>query len=104
MISRAAGTREAGRRAAGRLAMLLAMLLAGLGPVRAGEAAGRPPAGAWAGREGTGKAPRRPVADAFALYAQGDAAAAARQLAPLAEAGNARAQALLGFLYEKGHG
>lgn len=43
-------------------------------------------------------------ADAFALYARGDYVAAAAGLRPLAEAGNARAQGMLGFLYEYGHG
>jgi len=41
---------------------------------------------------------------AFTLYAKGDMTAAARLLLPLAEAGDARAQALLGYLYERGQG
>lgn len=41
---------------------------------------------------------------AYALYAKGDYPAAAEQLAPFAWRGKARAQALLGFLYETGKG
>lgn len=44
------------------------------------------------------------VARAFALYAKGDYQAAAALLTPAAVAGDARAQALLGFLYEYGRG
>lgn len=44
------------------------------------------------------------VARAFALYAKGDYQAAAALLMPAAVAGDARAQALLGFLYEYGRG
>ena len=51
-----------------------------------------------------GPAQARSLADPFALYARGDYAAAAARLMPMAEAGNARAQGLLGFLYEYGHG
>ncbi|MDQ0503321.1 tetratricopeptide repeat protein [Xanthobacter agilis] len=40
----------------------------------------------------------------MALYAKGDYMAAARLLTRLAEAGDARAQAMLGLLYEYGHG
>lgn len=50
-------------------------------------------------RSGTGS-----TAAAFALYAKGDYAAASRLLLPLAESGDARAQALLGFLYQYGQG
>ena len=46
----------------------------------------------------------RPAPDAFTLYARGDYAAAAARAVRLAEAGNARAQGLLGFLYEYGRG
>nr|WP_245431041.1 tetratricopeptide repeat protein [Rhodoplanes roseus] len=42
--------------------------------------------------------------EAFALYARGDYAAAVPRLVRLAQAGNARAQGLLGFLYEYGRG
>jgi uncharacterized protein len=45
-----------------------------------------------------------PMSDAQAAYARGDYIAAAKQLARLAAAGNARAQGLLGFMYEHGHG
>jgi TPR repeat protein len=41
---------------------------------------------------------------ASAAYARGDYARAANELSYLAESGNARAQALLGFLYENGFG
>lgn len=41
---------------------------------------------------------------AFSAYARGDYTVAAALLRPLAEAGNARAQGMLGFLYEYGHG
>ncbi|QRG08072.1 sel1 repeat family protein [Xanthobacter dioxanivorans] len=44
------------------------------------------------------------AARAFALYARGDYRAAATLLTPLAFAGEARAQGLLGFLYEYGKG
>lgn len=46
----------------------------------------------------------RPEARAYELYARGDYPAAAAQLMPLAWRGKARAQALLGFLYETGKG
>jgi TPR repeat protein len=39
-----------------------------------------------------------------AAYRRGDYAAAVREWRPLAEQGNARAQAALGFLYESGMG
>jgi len=39
-----------------------------------------------------------------AAFARGDYVRAARHLGPLAQAGNARAQAMLGFLYENGFG
>src|SRR5215813_2786741 len=45
-----------------------------------------------------------PTSSAWAAYARGDYVAAARRLEPLAAAGYARAQALLGFLYEYGRG
>ncbi|QRG06050.1 sel1 repeat family protein [Xanthobacter dioxanivorans] len=45
-----------------------------------------------------------PTANAYALYARGDFQAAAARLTPLAFAGDARAQGLLGFMYEKGRG
>jgi TPR repeat protein len=41
---------------------------------------------------------------ATAAYDHGDYVRAARDLAPLAEQGNARAQGLLGFMYENGFG
>jgi TPR repeat protein len=44
------------------------------------------------------------VARATAAYARGDYLRAASVLSPLAQRGNARAQALLGFLYENGFG
>lgn len=44
------------------------------------------------------------VADGLAALARGDHAAAAAAWRPLAEAGEAEAQARLGFLYEKGRG
>jgi uncharacterized protein len=44
------------------------------------------------------------MSDALAAYARGDYVAAAKQLTRLAAAGNARAQGLLGFMYEYGHG
>ncbi|MFS8039331.1 tetratricopeptide repeat protein [Xanthobacter sp. AM11] len=47
--------------------------------------------------------PRTP-GDAYAAYARGDYMAAGALLAPLAWQGDARAQALLGFLYEYGKG
>lgn len=53
---------------------------------------------------GTGLAAPALALDAFALHARGDDAAAAVRLARLAEAGDARAQGLLGFLYEHGRG
>lgn len=42
--------------------------------------------------------------DAYALYARGDYVAAAQILFPKAAAGDAKAQGLLGFLYEHGQG
>jgi TPR repeat protein len=53
---------------------------------------------------GFGSPAQAGLSDPFALYARGDYAAAAARLMPMAEAGNARAQGLLGFLYEYGHG
>lgn len=47
---------------------------------------------------------RAGASDAFAAYARGDYVTAAARLRPLAEAGDARAQGMLGFLYEQGHG
>jgi uncharacterized protein len=44
------------------------------------------------------------MSDALAAYARGDYVAAAKQLTRFAAAGNARAQGLLGFMYEYGHG
>ena len=44
------------------------------------------------------------VAQATAAYARGDYLRAAGMLLPLAQRGNPRAQALLGFLYENGFG
>ena len=46
----------------------------------------------------------RVLSDALAAYARGDYIAAAKRLTWLAAAGNARAQSLLGFLYEYGYG
>jgi TPR repeat protein len=51
-----------------------------------------------------GSPARAGSSEAFALYARGDYVAAAELLRPLAEAGNPRAQGMLGFLYEYGHG
>lgn len=45
-----------------------------------------------------------PLSDASAAYARGDFSAAAKRLTRLAARGNARAQGLLGFMYEYGHG
>ncbi len=45
-----------------------------------------------------------PMSEASAAYARGDFPTAARRLTRLAVRGNARAQGLLGFLYEYGHG
>ncbi len=42
--------------------------------------------------------------EAGAAYERGDHAAAVRELRPLAERGDARAQYNLGFMYKKGHG
>ncbi len=75
------------RSAFGRLA--LAALL-GFSPMMAGSAL----AGARADE----------TAKAMSLYAKGDYMAAAALLTRLAEAGHARAQAMLGLLYEYGHG
>ena len=44
------------------------------------------------------------MSDALTAYARGDYAAAAKRLTRLAAAGDARAQGLLGFMYEYGHG
>lgn len=44
------------------------------------------------------------IGDAFSLYARGDYQAAAARLTPLAFAGDARAQGLLGYMYENGKG
>jgi len=44
------------------------------------------------------------LAKGKAAFLRGDYTRAARQLGPLAQAGNARAQAMLGFLYENGFG
>lgn len=76
-----------GRRVALARAALALAVAAGLaaapGPARAGGA-------------GTAKA--------MSLYAKGDYMGAAALLTRLAEAGDARAQAMLGLLYEHGHG
>lgn len=53
---------------------------------------------------GSGGPAQAGSSSAFALYARGDYAAAAARLMPLAVAGDAEAQALLGFLYEYGRG
>jgi len=45
-----------------------------------------------------------PLDDAYAAYQQGDYASALRLFRPLAEQGNARAQTLLGLMYEDGQG
>ena len=45
-----------------------------------------------------------PLDDASAAYQQGDYASALRLFRPLAEQGNARAQTLLGLMYEDGQG
>jgi TPR repeat protein len=45
-----------------------------------------------------------PLDDAYAAYQQGDYACALRLFRPLAEQGNARAQTLLGLMYEDGQG
>lgn len=47
---------------------------------------------------------RADTSRAMQLYAKGDYMGAAALLTRLAEAGNARAQAMLGLLYEHGHG
>jgi uncharacterized protein len=44
------------------------------------------------------------MSDALAAYARGDYVAAAKRLTRLAAAGEPRAQGLLGFMYEYGHG
>ena len=44
------------------------------------------------------------LSDAVAAYARGDYVTAAKRLTLLAVAGNARAQGLLGFMYEYGYG
>lgn len=44
------------------------------------------------------------LARGTSAYAHGDFVRAARELSPLARRGNARAQALLGFMYEHGFG
>lgn len=64
-------------------AVLAAGLVTGPGPARAGSA-------------GTAKA--------MSLYAKGDQMGAAALLTRLADRGDARAQAMLGLLYEHGHG
>lgn len=51
-----------------------------------------------------GHAGQRDATGAYALYARGDYQAAAALLEPLAFAGDAKAQGLLGFLYEYGRG
>lgn len=53
---------------------------------------------------GTSAVHADPVQTATAKIARGDFAGAARQLAPVAKRGNARAQVMLGFLYETGQG
>lgn len=53
---------------------------------------------------GTSTVHADPLQTATAKIARGDFAGAARQLAPVATRGNARAQAMLGFLYETGQG
>jgi TPR repeat protein len=45
-----------------------------------------------------------PLPAASVAFARGDFVAAARLLPPLAERGNARAQTMLGFMYETGQG
>lgn len=65
-------------------AALLAISLLGLGAMQ--------PAGASGLTRGTN------------AYARGDFVRAARELSPLARRGNARAQAMLGFMYEHGFG
>jgi len=45
-----------------------------------------------------------PVSDGVTAFHRGDYPTAARKLIPLAERGNAEAQALLGFMYEYGRG
>jgi hypothetical protein len=45
-----------------------------------------------------------PLARGTAAYSRGDYVLAARELSPLAQAGNAKALGLLGFLYEHGFG
>jgi TPR repeat protein len=45
-----------------------------------------------------------PVSDGVIAFRRGDYPTAARKLIPLAERGNAEAQALLGFMYEYGRG
>ncbi|WP_407654398.1 tetratricopeptide repeat protein [Bradyrhizobium prioriisuperbiae] len=64
--------------------LLLAIWLLGIAPIQ--------PAGAGGLSRGT------------SAYAQGDYVRAAKELSPLARRGNARAQAMLGFMYEHGFG
>lgn len=70
-----------GDRARKLAALLLAACLAAPGPALAGA-----------------------TTDAFALYARGDYKAAAARLMPLALAGDAKAQGMVGYLYENGYG
>src|SRR5262245_7504479 len=51
-----------------------------------------------------GSARADPMSAASAAFMRGDYVTAARRLGPLAEAGNPRAQAMLGFVYEYGRG
>lgn len=72
--------------------LALAMLSLGLAATAPVAAASR--ASAWSGT----------LSEASALYVRGHYAAAARLLVPRAEAGDAGAQGMLGFLYEQGQG
>jgi uncharacterized protein len=72
--------------AAGRYlsALLLVVLLAGAGTIRAADADG--------------------LTRGTAAYSRGDYVRAVKELSPLARRGNAQAMALLGFMYEHGFG
>jgi len=52
----------------------------------------------------TGPVSAGPLDDAYAAYQQSDYTSALRLFRPLAEQGNARAQTLLGLMYEDGQG
>lgn len=78
----------------GHMALIRAVMAVLMLALAAVPALAAPKAGQW----GAG------LSDAYALYARGDYMAAAQILFPKAAAGDARAQGLLGFLYEHGQG